>query len=228
MPEDIFEFWSAARMPTDAYVHPVDAAVLNRIDHGFDLTGVPGCWMGPLLTAKVVLLFKAPGRWNPADSVEPTVSIIRDWQARTRGGREPLPDQQTWEECWDWWTKRTADFGYGQDGDWQDIVDKVAFLNIAPYHSSPPPIKDSALLPLPSSKVTLNWAHNRLFPAARLREQVVVCLLGARKWGLQRGYGDGFLFAPRTNPAGYIYRRETSDADMYEAIVAAVSGILGT
>ncbi len=49
MPEDIFDFWSPAMIQPDAHVHPADAAVLSGIDHGFDLTGIPGCWMGPLL-----------------------------------------------------------------------------------------------------------------------------------------------------------------------------------
>ena len=216
MLENIFEFWSEARIGRGDHEHPADANVLSRMNHGFDLSGLPGCFMGPLQTAKVVLLFKAPGRWDPADSDEPRASIIRDWQARTRAGNEPLPDNHIWPECWNWWRKLTRDFG-----DWQDLIDKVAILNIAPYHS-PGVIKDGALLRLPSSQVTLDWAHNLLFPAARKKDRVVVCLLAARKWGLKRGYSDGFLFFPPTTPAGYMYK-----VAMREAAIAAVKGILG-
>jgi hypothetical protein len=56
---DIFDFW--APVGRADRVHPDDKKVLERVKHDFDLTCLPACCGGPLLTAKVVLLYLSPG-----------------------------------------------------------------------------------------------------------------------------------------------------------------------
>ncbi|MEJ0044549.1 MAG: hypothetical protein WDM81_21040 [Rhizomicrobium sp.] len=85
MTTDIFDFW--AQIGADEHVHPADEEVFRRVpNHGFELGALPGCFMGPLRTAPIVLLFLSPGL---ADSDNPTPSLI-DWHARSRLGSEPL------------------------------------------------------------------------------------------------------------------------------------------
>lgn len=45
---DIFRFWAQVG-PTD-HVHPADKAVLSRVNHGFDLKCLPGCFWGAIET----------------------------------------------------------------------------------------------------------------------------------------------------------------------------------
>src|SRR4029078_4098134 len=75
---------------------------------------------------------------------------------------------------------------------------RVAFLNIAQYHS-PGSFKDwKALRLLPSCRVTLESAHGVLFSDARRGERIVVCLRSAKQWGLHRGTKEGHMFVPET------------------------------
>lgn len=84
---DIFEFWSSID-PT-ARIHPADADVFRRVPrHGFDLDALPGCFMGPLRTAPVVLLFLSPGL--DIDD-RPTPALV-DRNNRVRSGIAPLVD----------------------------------------------------------------------------------------------------------------------------------------
>ncbi len=63
MPTDIFDFWSQIG-PKDR-CHPADKEVFRRLGkegHGFNLRGLPACYMGPLKSAPIVLLYLSPGR----------------------------------------------------------------------------------------------------------------------------------------------------------------------
>lgn len=198
-PPDIFEFWSA--VPPGANIHPADEAVFARVhDHGFDLKLLPGCFMGPLRSAPIVLLFLSPGRGDD-DQQKPD---LLDWHTRTRNGLEPLVSASVHAGAHRWWTERTALFGKPHE-----LVNKVAILNIGAYHSKN--FKDHGLLAaLPSSRVSLSWAQTTLFPAAERGERVVVCLRAARYWGLEAGRNDyaGTLFAPNVTRGGHMHKSE--------------------
>ncbi|HWD27324.1 MAG TPA: hypothetical protein VG387_09165 [Rhizomicrobium sp.] len=58
MSTDIFDFWS--KVGPDDHVHPADERVFRRLGlegHGFNHETLPGCFMGRLRSAPVVLLF---------------------------------------------------------------------------------------------------------------------------------------------------------------------------
>ena len=210
---DIFEFWRA--IPPDAHVHPSDEAIFDRVPrHGFDLSLLPGCFMGPLRSAPVVLLFLSPGR---GDDDQPDPDLI-DWHVRTRNGREPLVSASTHAGAYKWWTERTALFGEPRE-----LAGKVAILNIGAYHSKA--FMDHGLLAaLPSSRISLGWAQGTLFPSAERGEKVVICLRAARYWGLQAGKSDyaGTLFAPNVTRSGHMHKVER------DRIVAAVRHVLAS
>ncbi len=86
---DIFDFWSRIS-PADR-IHPADReSFIRHPNHGFDHRGLPGCFMGPLRTAAVVLLYLSPGADDGADAES---EINRERQTRMRAGNEPLPSE---------------------------------------------------------------------------------------------------------------------------------------
>ena len=207
MVADIFEFWR--NVASDARMHPADQDVFARIkNHGFDLKALPGCFMGPLRTAPVVLLFLSPGK-SKGDRPSPTLA---DWHKRTRLGNEPLISEAVHASAHNWWVQRTKCFGLPAE----TLATNVAILNIGAYHSKE--FTDHGMLAaLPSSRMSLEWAQNVLFPQAEAGDRVVICLRAAKYWGLESGKRyQGFLFAPKVTRGGHIHQTERKH------IVAAV------
>jgi hypothetical protein len=207
MPTDIFEFWRG--VAPNAYEHPADSKVFARIkNHGFDLKELPGCFMGPLRTAPVVLLFLSPGS-SGGDRPSP---VIVKWHDRNRSGDEPLVSSAIHAPTHRWWMRRTKCFQCEPE----KLARKVAIFNIGAYHSKT--FKDHGLLAaLPSSRVALDWAQSTLFPAAEAGERVVICLRAARYWGLETGRKyKGTLFAPNVTRGGHMHKKDQ------KKIVAAV------
>lgn len=211
MPTDIFEFWSQIG-PKDR-CHPADKEVFRRLGkggHGFNLRGLPGCFMGPLRSAPVVLLYLSPGR-GPDESFTPTKSDV-DRAISRRLGNDPLVQKEEHEGAYKWWTSRTKCFGAPST-----LSTKIATLNIGAYNAEN--FKDHGLLAaLPSSRVSLSWAQEELFPAAERGERIVICLRATEYWGLQRGesYGKS-LFAPEVTRGGHMH-----NTPMKTKIIAAV------
>jgi len=160
---DIFDFWS--QIGAADHIHPADREFFaGSQSHGFDHRGLPGCFMGPLRTAPVVLLYLSPGADDGTDADSQT---NQQRQMRMRAGNEPLPGPTDAEATWKWWKSRTDCFGE----DWHLLRSKVAFLNIGAYHSKE--VKDTKLLlSLPSSRVTLDWAVHTLLPQAKVGERL--------------------------------------------------------
>jgi hypothetical protein len=196
---DIFSFWSEC--PADARVHPRDAPVFERAgDMGFNLQCLPSNVWGTLKTARVVLLFLSPGfdEWDLAYAEQPSSHALF---ARRRQGIEPLDSKEEHPKAWQWLASRTKAFGTPAE-----LRDRLAILNIGAYHSKTFN-DDHALMALPSSRASIDWAQAVLFPEAERGERVVVCLRKARAWGLTRGKPNpGTLFAPLVNAAGYMVK----------------------
>jgi hypothetical protein len=209
---DIFDFWSQIG-PAD-HIHPADRDSFAQYPtHGFDHRGLPGCFMGPLRTASVVLLYLSPGADDGADADS---QVNRQRQMRMRGGYESLPSPNDNEATWRWWSSRTACF----DKDWDFLRTRMAFLNIGAYHSKE--VKQTRmLLTLPSSRVTLDWVNRTLFPQAIAGERVVVCMRSQRLWNLAGGQTGRALFAPAVTRGGYMHH-----GLMREVVVATVKGYL--
>jgi hypothetical protein len=197
MTADIFEFW-ARISPTD-YVHPSDIDVLDRVRHGFDLGCLPGCFDGPLRTARVVLLYLSPG-FGPEDLREAQTEVGQTRNVERRSGNRPLLGRDEHLGAWTWRHSRTKVF----DTPDEIIRQKLAILNIGAYHSTT--FEDAPLLAaLPSSRVSLDWAQTVLFPQAMAGNRVVVCMRSARFWGLDKAtkYGAA-LFAPPVTRGGHL------------------------
>jgi hypothetical protein len=209
---DIFRFWAKVR-PTD-YVHPADRAVFSRVKpHGFDLKCLPGCFGGPLRTAPIILLYLSPG-FSKQDRIDAKSKKVQDYYMRRRAGREPFREEGP---GFKWLTSRTKCFGL----DWKLIRSKVAILNIGGYHSKG--FHDTPLLAaLPSSRVSIAWAQDVLFPQAIAGDRVVICLRAARFWGLETGkqYGHS-LYAPHVTRGGHMKHKK-----MRKQIIKAVNSII--
>jgi hypothetical protein len=100
-----------------------------------------------------------------------------------------------------WLSSRTRNFC-----DYETVRNKFAILNIGAYHSKN--LKDyGSLLALPSSRVSLAWAQETLFPEAEAGKRIVICMRSAAYWGLDAGRKyRGTLFAPLVNRSGHMHK----------------------
>jgi hypothetical protein len=63
---------------------------------------------------------------------------------------------------------------------------------------------------LPSSRVSLAWAQEKLFPEAEAGKRIVICMRSATYWGLETGRKyKGTLFAPPANRGGHLLNGPT-------------------
>ncbi len=212
MSDDLFDFWQ--KIEPRQNIHPADESILKRVDHSFQLDTLPCPILGPLKTSLVVLLFLSPG-FEENDRVEAKNEAGQSRYAEMREGNQLLPAPEDSEGDWKWWHRRTALFG-----DWRELRDKIAILNIGAYKSKT--FEDIPLLAaLPSSRVSLNWAQTVLFPQAEEGSRVVVCLRSARFWGLSAGkkYGKG-LFAPKVNRSGHMNKNCSLREDIISTVRA--------
>jgi len=221
MSVDIFEFWSQIG-PADKY-HPKDREVLSRMKdaHLFDLRCLPHCFVGPLKTAPVVLLYLSPGFDEEDDLKDARTRKGRDRYRECRKGEQQLPGPKENPAGWRWWKSRTSCF----EENWESLRTKVAILNIGAYHSTN--FGDRPLLAaLPSSRVSIEWAQTILFPQAIAGERVVVCLRSSQFWGLYEGangkrYGKS-LYAPLVTRGGHMQKVPMRE-EIIRKVQAAVS-----
>lgn len=214
MTTDIFEFWSEIG-PTDR-THPRDRAVLDRISHALDLRCLPACFEGPLRTAPLVLLYLAPG-FDERDLADAEAPEGQTSYAQQRTGHYPFPSRSERPALWEWWRTRTKWLG-----EEDTLRGKVAVLNIAAYHAAE--FKDMSLLAaLPSSRMSIAWAQDVLFPQAMAGGRVVICLRSARHWGLEKGekYGKG-LFAPPHTRGGHMLKQDPMQAEAKRAALEII------
>lgn len=197
MAQDIFEFWS--QIGYGERIHPADKAVFDRLlpgKHGFRLDALPACFAGRLRDAPVVMLYLSPG-FRENDVADARSKAGKDYYSRRYTGYELPRDAGTTHSPW--FTKRTKAFG-----EWAKIKSKIALLNIGAYHSVN--VKSIRLMmALPSSRVSLDWAQQVLFPQAEAGDRIVICMRSANLWGLECGRKyRGLLFAPEVNRSGYL------------------------
>ena len=209
---DIFAFWSLIKKGET--IHPADRNVMNRINpenHGFELKCIPSPITGCLLTAPIVLLYLSPGL-SDGDIQEATSEAGKEYYFKRWKGIEPLPTVGM--TGYDWVKSRIKTFFNGQNKikfDFEKIRQKIAILNIGAYHSKD--VKNFAsLLTLPSSRASLSWAQNTLFPQAEEGKRIVVCMRSANFWGLETGkiYGKS-LFSPYVTRSGYLENNPLSN-----------------
>jgi hypothetical protein len=151
-----------------------------------------------------------------ADLLEADNKRSQQFWFRQRQGWEGLRSQ-IGRPVKSWWVSRTKCFNV----DPEVLREKMAVLEICPYHSKA--FKDHRLLAeLPSCQASIRWAQDVLFPQARSRKRVVICLRAAKRWGLTPGTKHGTLFAPLTNRSGHMVR-----GDYRDKAIRAVQKILG-
>lgn len=199
--EDIFEFWS--QIGRGEHIHPADKKAFERMpaeQHNFRLDCLPACFGGRLRDAPVVLLYLSPG-FSESDLADAQSEEGRDYYLRRYSGYEPPRDLGNAKSTW--MTSRTKSFG-----DWEQVRDKIAVLNIGAYHSADVKSK-SALMALPSSRVCLDWAQDILFADAEAGRRIVICMRSAALWGLVAGRKyAGSLFVPVVNRAGHLIKSD--------------------
>ena len=197
---DIFEFWS--QIKRGETVHPADREVFARINpekHGFQLDCLPASYGGKLKTAPVVFLFSSPG-YSAFDLEDAQSEQGKEYYLRRWTGEEPFRDHGPGKA---WLLSRTKIYA-----PYEIARHYVATLNIGAYHSKD--VKDYAsLLALPSSRISLSWAQDVLFPQAERGERIVVCMRSEARWGLEtdRRYGES-LFAPLVNRGGHLLKND--------------------
>jgi hypothetical protein len=209
---DIFQFWS--EVSDDAFEHPEDRRVLQRVRPQFDRDCLPGAYRGRLRTAAVVLLFLSPGL-DSGDVAHCSTPEGRHYYARQRTGECDLPEEKEHPSAYKWLTKIIRQF----DIDYEEARSTVATLNIGAYKSKSF-VDWPMLAALPSSRVALDWAQSVLFPQAEAGERVVVCLRSPKYWGLG-GQPVGSLFCPPCGRNAVMLHGE-----MRERIKAAVKAAI--
>lgn len=216
---DIFDFW--AECPPDANCHPADEATLARFGDVFRLDVPPSPIKGPLKKARLVLLALAPG-FADQDAEQSLSPSGKAYTVQSRSGAEPLPTSDVHAGTARWVTRIVKPFGI----DYADARDKVAVLNIGAYHTKD--FQAWAMLPaLASSRASLAWAQDMLFPRAEREECVVVCLRSAEHWGLTPGKRyKGHLYAPRTVRSGHM-RVGDEHAELRSEIIDAAREAIG-
>jgi len=197
---DIFEFWS--RVQRGTLVHPADRKVFDRLDpakHGFQLNCLPGCFAGRLRSAPIVLLFLSPG-YSETDVTDAESDDGKNYRFRSWQGDAPFREVGPGKK---WLESRTRIFA-----DFSTVRQSFATLNIGAYHSRD--VRSFAsLLALPSSRVSLSWAQETLFPQAEAGERIVICMRSAAYWGLEVGrLYRGTLFAPHVNRGGHLIKND--------------------
>lgn len=193
----IFTFWSGRNIEPFEKIHPRDKAIFDRVGkrgHRLKLECLPCPIIGNLRTAPVVLLFLSPG-YTPQDLKDAKTLKGRKHYTKRRTGASAVSAD---DPAAGWLSRIIKPLELNLE----EVRKKVAVLNIGAYHSKR--FYDYALLAaLPSSRVSLDWAQNILFPQAMRGERVVICLRSAHFWGLARGKKHGrSLFAPKTNQGG--------------------------
>lgn len=215
---DIFEFWKD--VGSGDRIHPADEDVLRAQSgtHQFDLHCIPNPFYGPLKSALIVLLYLNPGL-SDGDRQAANDSAEQQFYLRQRRGSESLRSQVGLPRK-SWWVSRTKRFS----DDPEVLRHQVAVLQYCPYHSKSfegPEARVASMLP--SCKIALEWASDVLFPEARARKRVVICLRSPRRWNLQQPSSDGFLFVPRVTRSGYML-----NDDMRAQIVGVVRDALSS
>lgn len=200
---DIFRFWS--QIKKGQRIHPADRAAFKLMEprrHGFQLQCLPACFSGPLRNAPVVLLFLSPG-YVEAEDTEAKTRSGRNYYFRKWKGREPIRDSGPGKN---WFKSRTKVFS-----EFDIARRKIAILNIGAYHSKKM-YSYSSMMALPSSRVTLDWAQDVLFPQAMAGKRIVVCMRAAAHWGLEAGKRyPGTLFAPLMTRGGHLRRNSSNN-----------------
>jgi hypothetical protein len=193
--QDIFEFWSQIDRGVHI-IHPADKRVFDRMrpkKHGFRLGCLPACFTGALRDAPVVLLYLSPG-FGEQDVRDAKTNKGKDYYAKRWRGREPM---RATGPGVTWMKGRTKPFG-----DYEIIRKRVAVLNLGAYHSTNVS-SFASLLALPSSRVSLGWAQDVLFPDVEAGKRVVICMRSASYWGLEQGQKyKGTLRAKRKSRGG--------------------------
>jgi hypothetical protein len=211
---DLFDFWSG--LAADAHSHPEDGPVLQHFLNCFQRECPPSPCLGPLKTAPVVLLFLNPGFSDPFDLNHAKEERGQSYYRQQRSGVANLSTENEHGPAWKWWTTIVKQFEIGEPN---QLIDKIAFLNIAPYKSED--FKAWHMLAvLPSSRVCLQWAQSVLFPQARAKDRVVICLRSAKYWGL--GKSEGHLFVPKTTMSGFMHKDEVR-AEIVRAVQSTLS-----
>jgi hypothetical protein len=209
---DVFDFWKD--VGPGELIHPADRSILGTEDgtHEFDLNCIPTPFYGPLKSAPIVLLYLNPGL-SDGDRKAASDKAEQQFYWRQRQGLEPLRSQiGLAKKCW--WVSRTKRFC----DDPETLRDRLAVLQLCPYHSKSFKSADARIAArLPSYKMALDWAHDALFPAARARTRIVICLRSSKRWKLQPESREGFLFVPKVTRSGYMLNN-----DMRTEIVSAV------
>jgi hypothetical protein len=205
MSRDLFDFWR--RLRRGRTVHPEDEAAFKRVDakkHGFRLDCLPGNFGGRLRTADVVLLYLSPG-FSETDVADATDQKFIRYHFKKLRGDEPFSNDPN-RPGFKWLESRTRVFG-----DFETVRHRLAVLNIGAYHSRS--VADYALLTaLPSSRVAVDWAQEKLFPEAEKGKRIVICMRAASHWGLEVGRRySGTLFAPFVNRGGYLLKNRANE-----------------
>jgi hypothetical protein len=224
MTKDIFRFWE--KIKSHQKIHPADRAVFDRVGHRghrLDLRCLPACFDGPLRNAPVVLLFLSPG-FARRYLKDARTSRGRYRYVARRKGNQPYSTKTDHPIAYKWLTSRTKAFGI----EFEKLCRKIAVFDIGAYHSKK--FNDYPLLAaLPSSRVSLEWAQNRLFIQAMRGERVVICLRAAHFWGLAEGRAYGrSLFAPEVTRGGHMRKKTQNQKKMRARIIRAVQAAVKT
>ncbi|HVT83090.1 MAG TPA: hypothetical protein VHM90_20805 [Phycisphaerae bacterium] len=163
-----------------------------------------------------MLLYLSPG-FDETDVAAADDAAVQARSAELRKGFQPLPGPDDYFARWKWWAPRTKVFGA-----WETLRSSIAVLNIGAYHSKDF-VDEPLLAALPSSRVSLDWAQDVLFPQAIAGQRTVVCMRSRRFWGLDKATRHGkALYAPSVTRGGFM----VSGAERDEIVTAVKAAIV--
>ena len=168
----LFDFWKS--LPADANIHPQDKVYFEFAKgHAFETNHrPPGPWVGPLMTAKVVICYANPG-YDLKDRHR------RELITRQLLGRECLPD------CWDkWLLPRIGTIGLPTEV----LRAVVSIFNICPYSSKEMNGSEVRLAAgLPSVWAAQKHLRDVLIPRALSGQIFLVVARKHQLWGMVEG-----------------------------------------
>lgn len=205
--QDLVNFWQ--ELPDGGYIHPADQPVMDGNSHNLERDHVPTPWSGPILNARIFLLYTNAGISKENDLVNPDwEQSQRDYENILRENLNGVTTNYTFTEGYrerdggaNWLESRLRHV-FSNDQIIQNIIIRnlVAVLDLVAYRSST--FNDDHIInALTSSRAILATVHDELLPLAERGEIFVACMRRYRNWGILPRAGNNI--AVGDNQGGY-------------------------
>jgi hypothetical protein len=188
----------------------------DRKDNSLHLGLIPSPYWGDIRRASVYLLMLNPGLSNAdyfAENRDPEIRkrLIQTLRQDLSAKSNPscfLDPHFSWHPGSRYWLSKLDDvlwaFVEQMDVSFQEalksVAEKVACLQLVPYHSRKFGLSGRCLAHLPSSIAIREFVHSELVPFAREGKKTLIVVRGSKHWGLKDG--KGIVVYKQSEPRG--------------------------